>query len=411
MKKTLIALAAITLSGVAHAQSSVTLYGDIDTGIRYQTHNWGATANSAPAGVQTANSGAGNLLYMPVGGMQLNYFGLRGSEDLGGGTKAIFDLQNRFNVSNGQFNTPATNDGGLFREAYMGLQGGFGRVTLGRQATPAIEVMATTYGPFSGNSINLYKPEVQQFGAGNGGALVTSSTSYWDGIFASNSLKYYASASGVTLGLMYGLGEQAGSSYNLGATFSAGLKYANGPFSVGAAYQQVTSVTGAAGTGALNAGTVGNIKFKTYTAGGAYTTNNFRVNVGYIGRSAPGVFNGILPGAASASIASTTSITYNNAGNHVNSNMFFGGVDVYASPAVTVGGQLWYTRSDDLSENGKISGALVAKYNFSKRTYAYLESDYTLRAPKDGISTPASGSTNVSYVKPFGIMLGINHKF
>lgn len=86
MKKTLIAGACVAAlsAPLAHAQSSVTLYGLIDAGIVY-------TNNANGASLWRLNSGT-------VNGSRV---GFRGTEDLGGGLKALFVLENGFNVNNG----------------------------------------------------------------------------------------------------------------------------------------------------------------------------------------------------------------------------------------------------------------------------------------------------------------------
>lgn len=140
MKKTLIALAAVAVSGAAMAQSSVTLYG------------------VANVGFQKASGSSAKL----VGGADGSdsRFGLRGSEDLGGGLKANFTFESGFDpatgVADGQV-TAVSDEGvvtrrnqGLFqRQAWVGLSGGFGEVRLGRQYTvgfgTSIGYMPSTY--------------------------------------------------------------------------------------------------------------------------------------------------------------------------------------------------------------------------------------------------------------------------
>ncbi|WP_425466933.1 porin, partial [Paraburkholderia dinghuensis] len=120
------ALAAIGVLGVfsatAHAQSSVTLYGSIDAGILY------------------LNNAGGHSLWQQSGSALSNtYFGLRGAEDLGGGTKAIFRLQSAFNINNGGF---ARNESLFNRLAYVGLQNDtYGTLTLGRQFDSVVDYL------------------------------------------------------------------------------------------------------------------------------------------------------------------------------------------------------------------------------------------------------------------------------
>ncbi len=89
MKKTQIALAVLAstlMSTAAHAQSSVTLFGLMDTGVTY-----------------VSNQGGKSNVKMDDGVNGPNLWGIRGSEDLGGGTKAIFELVNQYQLNNGQF--------------------------------------------------------------------------------------------------------------------------------------------------------------------------------------------------------------------------------------------------------------------------------------------------------------------
>lgn len=124
MKKTLIALAAVAVSGAAMAQSSVTLYGKANIGLQ-------------------KTSGADTKL---VGGADgsASRFGLRGSEDLGGGLKANFTLESGLDLATG-----ASDAVHFQRQAFVGLGGGFGEVRLGRQYTigfgTSIGYMPSTY--------------------------------------------------------------------------------------------------------------------------------------------------------------------------------------------------------------------------------------------------------------------------
>lgn len=99
------ATAGVLAATAAHAQSSVTLYGLIDAGIMY-TNN-----------VASGNS-HGGLVQATTGAVNGSRFGVRGTEDLGGGLKALFVLENGFNAENGKLGQ----DGRLFgRFAYVGL--------------------------------------------------------------------------------------------------------------------------------------------------------------------------------------------------------------------------------------------------------------------------------------------------
>ena len=114
MKKTLAALAALAACGAAMAQSSVQMYGRLDTSVGSEKIN-GASSTEAFSGLLTTSR-----------------WGLRGTEDLGGGLKALFNLEASLQADDGRVGSS-----GLFfdRQSWVGLAGGFGTVKLGRSDT------------------------------------------------------------------------------------------------------------------------------------------------------------------------------------------------------------------------------------------------------------------------------------
>lgn len=156
MQKTLIVAAvSASFAVAAHAQSSVTLYGVLDAGLSYQS-NVNAGTNQAPDGKSLWRAGSV--------GVQQSYWGLRGSEDLGGGLKAIFTLESGFNLGNGGFANNGKNSVMFNRQAFVGLSSGYGTVTLGRQYDAAQDYLAPltatgtwggTYFAHPGNLDNL----------------------------------------------------------------------------------------------------------------------------------------------------------------------------------------------------------------------------------------------------------------
>ena len=124
MKKTVIAAAVLAASAGAAQAQNVTIYGIVDTGLEYQSK------------VATA-SGDDSRFSMQNGGILPSIWGFKGSEDLGGGLKAVFNLEGDFGADTGG----ARFGGALMlfgRQANVGLSGGFGTVLLGRQYSPAI---------------------------------------------------------------------------------------------------------------------------------------------------------------------------------------------------------------------------------------------------------------------------------
>ncbi|MDR8963595.1 Outer membrane porin protein [Burkholderia multivorans] len=137
-KKLLTTAILAATAGVAHAQSSVTLYGVIDAGISYVNHSKNATGGSS------------KLFKYDDGVAQGSRWGLRGTEDLGGGLKAIFVLENGFNSGNGTLGQ----GGAIFgRQAYVGLsQSQYGTLTFGRQYSFSTDVLGSNYST-GGNTV------------------------------------------------------------------------------------------------------------------------------------------------------------------------------------------------------------------------------------------------------------------
>lgn len=246
MKKTIIASCVLGGAAIgAHAQSNVTLYGIVDNGLAWQ--------NSATSVGSTSNGHS--VVKMTAGVWAGSRFGLKGSEDLGGGTKAIFTLEAGVNSTNGtsQFS------GGMFtRQSWVGLTNRrFGTLTAGRQYTAYYTILS----PWSPTTwITGY------FGAHPG------DIDSLDNIYrANNSLVYQSpTLGGFTFAASYAFGGVPGS-INAGSTWSAGLQYTNGPLGIGAAYQRVNNST--PGGGAWGAAS-------TTSNGGAETAVS-AINNGY----------------------------------------------------------------------------------------------------------------------------------
>jgi predicted porin len=242
MKKSLLALAVLgAFAGVAQAQTSVTIYGSFDGGVRYQSNQ-----NAAGDSKWTMGS---------TGTYNSNRIGFKGVEDLGGGLNAHFALETGFNTGTGELNN-ATNQ--LFqRTASVGLGGAWGTVDLGRQYTVQFRTVAA-YDPFN------YKYT---------GIIPTTGASISAGTRFNNDIQYTGVFGPVTARAEYALGEQVGSVSD-GAAAALGVSYDNGPLSLGAAYTKRKP----------NLGTVAAPSFqdnKDYTLGASYKFSGFRVAGGW----------------------------------------------------------------------------------------------------------------------------------
>ncbi|MFJ2989024.1 porin [Collimonas sp. NPDC087041] len=208
MKKSLIALAALgTIAGAAQAQTAVTIYGTVDTGITYSNHN------------VTANGDNGSKFGVGSGNIDTSRIGFKGVEDLGGGLKALFQLEAGFNSDTGATEQGTT----LFnRKSVVGLGGNFGTVLLGRQSDILDDAghqytSVKDFGNFVGSPHALDRLE---------------------GTRTQNSIRYDSpNMQGFKGSVIYGFGEQAGQN-SAGQSFGAGGTYDNGPLGVYLGYYQ-----------------------------------------------------------------------------------------------------------------------------------------------------------------------------
>ncbi|KAA1003704.1 porin [Paraburkholderia panacisoli] len=226
MKKALVGSALGLVALGAHAQSSVTLYGIVDTGIGYQNSSTTLSPTSGAASARPSPGGSSQVK-MINGIWAGSRFGLKGAEDLGGGTKAIFQLEQGFNSATG-----AQSVSGLAfnRQAWVGVTNGtFGTLTAGRQYTSYYTLLSP------------YSPTTWLTGAygAHPGDIDSLDTLYR----ANNSLVYTSpSMSGLTVSGSYSLGGNPGS-FSAGQTWSAAVQYLAGPFGIAAGIQRIDNAS------------------------------------------------------------------------------------------------------------------------------------------------------------------------
>ncbi|MFP6562189.1 porin [Paraburkholderia sp. B3] len=257
------AAAAMLVTGVAHAQSSVTLFGVLDTGIVYQ--------NNARKSASSASSAGASLWSMQSGNVYTSRWGLRGTEDLGGGLSAVFWLESGINVDTGALK----NGGDLFgRQAWVGLRSSqYGTLTLGRQYDFMVDYVAPLSATGSG------------FG-GNLASHVYDNDNLNNDMRLNNSVKFSSvSYDGFKAGAMYAFSGAAGQFANNSA-YSLGAGYSYGPFNVAAAYVQLNrtaqpasaNATGAVSTGDGDALTTGGDQ-QIYGVGAQYKLGDSSIGV------------------------------------------------------------------------------------------------------------------------------------
>jgi predicted porin len=201
-KKLMLGAACMTLSGLTHAQSSVTLYGVIDEGLTFNTNMNGSHSYAMQSGVLSGSR-----------------WGLKGVEELGGGLRAIFTLENGFDPSNGKLGQGGLEFG---RQAFVGVSSAWGTVTLGRQYDLNVDFV----GPL----------EAASQWAGNIGAHPADLDNLNNANRTNNAIKLKSvSYGGFSFGGMYSLGGVAGD-VSRNQIWSLGAGYASGPLALGVGY-------------------------------------------------------------------------------------------------------------------------------------------------------------------------------
>ncbi|WP_186208635.1 porin [Burkholderia gladioli] len=339
--RALLATAATLAAGPALAQSSVTLYGVADNALTYVN-----------------NQNGHSNLYLRDGNLYASKFGLRGNEDLGGGTRAIFDLQAGFNLNTGAQASAGT----LFnRQAYLGLQNDrYGTLSAGRQYTP--------YYLFVGSY------DSSNWLTGATGAHPGDIDGLDTTIRINNALTYTSPViAGLSASAMFGLSGIPGSP-GKGNTISAALRYANGPLGLALGYLRMNSSGQASGfsnpsiaptasfaSSVLNQGYLSARAVRHLAAAGNYTLGNLTLGLNYSNVE-------YLPGAQSAFGDTAIFNTY-------------GALAIYRfTPAFSVGGGYSWTLAS--KANGIANAAryqqvsLKEAYSLSKRTILYAVQAY-----------------------------------
>ncbi|MFM0072489.1 porin [Paraburkholderia sediminicola] len=382
MKKTLM-VAALTgvFATAAHAQSSVTLYGLIDAGITYTNNqhghsNWQETSGS-------------------VNGSR---WGLRGSEDLGGGLKAIFTLENGFGINDGTLKQGGREFG---RQAFVGLTSDqFGAVTLGRQYDSMVDYVGplaltgTQYGgtqfahPFDNDNLN-------------------------NSFRVNNSVKYQSvNYGGFKFGGMYGFSNQADGFANNRA-YSAGASYNWGGLNLAAAYLQLNSNGATGAAAAFNSGgavssdnTFFAARQQTWGAGANYAFGPATVGLVYSQTNLSG-----LAGIGAGASGQTAGI-----GGFGGSSAHFQNFEANAryalTPAVSIAGSYTYTRASLAGTRPHWNQFnLQTAYALSKRTDVYLQGEYQQVNENAVVDADINGLGASNNNKQIAVTAGLRHRF
>jgi len=344
--------------GGVHAQSSVTVYGLMDMGLEYANHQ----------------SAGGHVTRLTSGNLSGSRWGLRGTEDLGGGQKAVFVIESGFDPDTGN----SGQGGRLFgRMAYVGLQGPWGAFTAGRQQSMIFDLG----GRFDAMALAPRYSIINQD---------TAFVARYD-----NSLKYAGSFGAVNLGAIYSTGTESktadGSEVpghsRLGRAYGFRVDTKIGPAGLGTAYDEVNS-----GTLTVNPGA-------TARRAIAAMTYQFGAVTAYAGYRWARISHGAtLSGAPAGSPGS---------------NLWWTGARWQATPALTLAVAAYY---QDFKKTSRDPWLFVAMgdYALSKRTDVYLSVGYTKNKDDSNLGLGAGGGgfgSTTPGSNQAGITVGLRHKF
>jgi general bacterial porin, GBP family len=390
MKKLLLAAGVMTLlSGESYAQSSVTLYGVVDTAVIYGNNMATGKPGQGSSGVE-----------MDSGGTHASRWGLKGTEDLGGGNSAIFLLEDGFSSANGKL----SNSGVLFgRQAYVGLSSQtWGEITLGRQYD------------FMSQWLSALSAEGKGW-AGNLGAHPYNNDDMIRHTSMENSVRYISPTyRGFQVGTMYGFSNDAGQfSNNRG--IAAAAKYNNGPVSLVASYVEFDRSAGTANynpngavTNSDGDATITGGREQIWGLGAHYKFD--RAALGFVWtHSATKDVDSVWQGGSLVPLV----------GNELRFDNFEVNGRYFVTPAFTLSAAYTYTDGHFDASTSSLSpkwheAIARADYQLSRRTDLYAESLYQVVTGGEGNAVFNASMFNVTPSannKQLLLVVGVTHDF
>ncbi|WP_322068975.1 porin [Paraburkholderia bannensis] len=369
-----IALATMLMSSTSRAQSSVTLYGIIDAGVTWVN-----------------NAGGSHQVKFDDGISYANRFGLKGTEDLGGGLKAVFELESGFHLGNGQL----ANGGSLFgRAAYVGLQSDWGTLTLGNQIDMTQEF--------------VYLFNVTAWASGY--AINQGDFDRMNGDHLPNSIKFMSNTyGGFQFGGMYSFSNTPGD-FHTGSAWSVGAQYQHGDFAMGTAYTQLNNPSGIyafdpyamIGVRSFFGRPTVSVDATTGAVTDLYASDSFPVDKqGTFGIGASYVINTVT-------LSGDFTFTQIKAfGESEHMLVAEGGVNWQVTPAFSAIGGYQYTHFDGHHWN-QISAGL--HYLLSKNTDVYVSGDW-LKASQGVDAVIGYSFTPSSTTTQADVRVGMRHSF
>ena len=357
------AAAFLWVGGTCHAQASITIYGLLDTAVEHINHV-GATGS----GLTRIPSNAGNIP---------SRLGFRGREDLGGGISAQFVLEMGIAPDSGVLNQGGR---GFGRQSFVGLNGPWGQVGLGRQYTMLFWSMhdADVIGP--------------------GMHSIANFDSYFPNARADNAISYKGTFSGLTLGMTYSFGRdtvnagpspagtncagESGTDRNACREWSMLLKYDSASWGTALAHDVLKGSSGA--FGGLSQSSMSD---KRTMLNGYVKFNGIKIGAGFLRRDNDGYK--VSP----------------------RSDLWFVGLS-YPAGAWTFDTQYYRLQYKSNSDKGQFM-VLRGTYHFSKRTAAYASLGHMKNSGNATFSASSgqAGGLPVAGINQTGFGVGIRHMF
>jgi predicted porin len=323
------------------------------------------TTNEGAAG----NAGS-SITRVIGGGMSQSRLGINVTEDLGDGMKALANLEHRVNADSGVQGLTQ-----FWAQSWVGLQGGFGRVTMGRQYNVLFDLVTSTYSSYPYSPyFDAYKPEI-------GLSL---------GARADNMVKYMAEVGPLRGAVQVSAGEGSATG---GKTMGGYLRYAEGGLAAGVGYQDYEFGSGK--------------KVKATTFGASYRVSNWYLNAGYgVSATDMAVLGSLWTGTANGGFGGPAFLVANKR------TLWTVGANYQLTPQINLGGHYFEAKQTGLSAAAEAKAkflTLAADYAFSKRTDAYIEFDNTKL--NGNISLNGSAGTANGAKKRDGYTIGLRHRF
>jgi predicted porin len=354
MKKVVLTMSLLAIAAAAQAQSSVTLYGRIDNGLRYETGLPG-----------------GHRINAESGDWGCSWFGLQGAEDIGGGTQVIFQLEGQLNTQNG------TSSGALFgRHATIGLtNGNYGTFKMGNLG--AGELSQDSWGV---DPQLMQRYAISTLVRGRNWASAANGFEYTTPNFFGLTLKgQYDLTNNYnwnTAGTGTGTG---GAGSPQGRTDGIEAVYDIGGLELRAIYDEVRGANG----------TFDNVysHSRSLLGGGTFTLGPVKFYAGYQHLNAPAATDASVgvTGTQPAGITAPTSVDHE-----------WFGVAWQATAAAALTGAIFHANANNGNGNATMY-TLAATYNLSKRTFLYTEVGYMHNSSTSNINLGNGSYGNNNY--------------